>query len=57
MANLSDIGLGAFISDILTGLGDGLIAIAPGLIVLAIGVALGTGMTVLLRNVFSKTSK
>ena len=57
MANLSAIGLGSFIEEILTGLGNGLIAIAPGLAVIVIVGALAAGLAIMFKRIFSKASK
>ena len=55
MASLSEIGLGAFLEEILVGMGNGLVALAPGIAVLVIVGAAAAGVGVLFRNVFSKT--
>ena len=57
MANLSDVGLGSFIESILTGLGNGLISLAPGLAVFIIVGAVGAGLVVMFRNIFKKVGK
>ena len=52
---LAEIGLGAFLEEILVGIGNGLVALAPGLAVLIIVGAAATGIGILFRNVFNKT--
>ena len=54
MANLSAIGLGAFLEEILTGLGNGLVAVAPGIAVLVIVGAAAAGIGIMFRNIFKK---
>lgn len=54
MANLTDVGLGNFIEEILTGLGNGLVAVAPGLAVLLIVGAVAAGLAIMFRNIFRK---
>lgn len=54
MANLSDLGIGQFITDILTGLGNGLIALVPALVVLGVGSAIAVGIGYMFKRIFVK---